>query len=122
VSYLNPLRLHFSGSFEAAVSTVNNDPVHYDSARFKPSDARTWTGTAPDELRIRTTLIALGEGAFTGLHGVQLHVHQPAEGAARRVQRHTARAQVGLRPDGLPAAAGRRHDGGHRHGGRPGRA
>lgn len=50
VSYLNPLRLHFSGSFEAAVSTVNNDPVHYDSARFKPSYAQVQTGTAPDEL------------------------------------------------------------------------
>jgi hypothetical protein len=50
VSYLNPLRLHFSGSFEAAVSTVNNDPVHYDNARFKPSYAEQQTGTAPDEL------------------------------------------------------------------------
>ena len=50
MSYLNPLRLHFSGLFEAAVSTVNNDPVHYDSARFKPSYAETWTGQAPDEL------------------------------------------------------------------------
>ncbi len=50
MSYLNPLRLHFSGSFEAAVSTVNNDPVHFDSARFKPAYATTWTGTAPDEL------------------------------------------------------------------------
>ena len=37
MSYLNPLRLHFAGTFEAAVSTVNNDPVHYDSARFDPS-------------------------------------------------------------------------------------
>jgi hypothetical protein len=50
VSYLNPLRLHFSGSFEAAVSTVNNDPVHYDSARFRPSYAEPSTGTAPGEL------------------------------------------------------------------------
>jgi hypothetical protein len=50
VSYLNPLCLHFSGSFEAAVSTVNNDPVHYDSARFKPSYAEPASGTAPDEL------------------------------------------------------------------------
>ena len=50
MSYLNPLRLHFSGSFEAAVSTVNNDPVHYDSARFKPSYAELQAGTAPDEL------------------------------------------------------------------------
>jgi hypothetical protein len=50
VSYLNPLRLHFSGSFEAAVSTVNNDPVHYDNARFKPSYAEPQSGTARDEL------------------------------------------------------------------------
>jgi hypothetical protein len=50
VSYLNPLRLHFSGSFEAAVSTVNNDPVHYDSARFNPSYAEPQSGPAPDEL------------------------------------------------------------------------
>jgi hypothetical protein len=50
VSYLNPLRLHFSGSFEAAVSTVNNDPVHYDSARFQPSYAEPSNGTAPNEM------------------------------------------------------------------------
>ena len=46
VSYLNPLRLHFAGSFEAAVSTVNNDPVHFDNARFQPSYAEPVTGTA----------------------------------------------------------------------------
>lgn len=50
MSYLNPLRLHFSGSFEAAVSTVNNDPVHYDNARFKPSYAEPQSGTAPEQL------------------------------------------------------------------------
>ena len=38
MSYLNPLRLHFSGRFQAAVSTVNNDPAHFDNATFKPSD------------------------------------------------------------------------------------
>src|SRR5262249_50641555 len=37
MSYLNPLRLHFSGKFQAAVSTVNNDPAHYDNARFQPA-------------------------------------------------------------------------------------
>ncbi|HEY7276707.1 MAG TPA: hypothetical protein VH594_12140 [Trebonia sp.] len=47
MSYLNPLRLHFSGSLEAAVSTVNNDPVHYDSARFEPSYAEPQSGAAP---------------------------------------------------------------------------
>lgn len=36
MSYLNPLRLHFSGSFQADVSTVNNDPAHFDNATFKP--------------------------------------------------------------------------------------
>lgn len=36
MSYLNPLRLHFAGQFQASVSTVNNDPVHFDNARFKP--------------------------------------------------------------------------------------
>jgi hypothetical protein len=46
VSYLNPLRLHFAGTFEAAVSTVNNDPVHYDSDRFDPSYALPAAGTA----------------------------------------------------------------------------
>jgi hypothetical protein len=35
MSYLNPLRLHFSGKFEAAVSTVNNDPEHFNNATFK---------------------------------------------------------------------------------------
>lgn len=36
MSYLNPLRLHFAGRFQAAPSTVNNDPRHYDNATFKP--------------------------------------------------------------------------------------
>ncbi|HEY1425558.1 MAG TPA: hypothetical protein VGF50_02695 [Caulobacteraceae bacterium] len=36
MSYLNPLRLHFAGEFQANVSTVNNDPAHFDNAAFKP--------------------------------------------------------------------------------------
>jgi len=36
MSYLAALRLHFSGQFQAAVSTVNNDPAHYNNASFKP--------------------------------------------------------------------------------------
>jgi hypothetical protein len=35
MSYLNPLRLHFFGKFQAAVSTVNNDPTHFNNATFK---------------------------------------------------------------------------------------
>src|SRR5437868_2285075 len=37
MSYLNSLRLHFAGKFQANVSTVNNDPGHFDNATFKPS-------------------------------------------------------------------------------------
>lgn len=37
MSYLNSLRLHFAGKFQANVSTVNNDPGHFDNAAFQPS-------------------------------------------------------------------------------------
>ncbi|HEY6392004.1 MAG TPA: hypothetical protein VIX89_12045 [Bryobacteraceae bacterium] len=37
MSYLNSVRLHFKGKFQAAPSTVNNDPVHFDNATFLPS-------------------------------------------------------------------------------------
>lgn len=37
MSYLNPLRLHFAGQFQANVSTVNNDPAHFDNAAFHSS-------------------------------------------------------------------------------------
>jgi hypothetical protein len=36
LSYLAALRVHFAGQFQAAPSTVNNDPTHYDNASFKP--------------------------------------------------------------------------------------
>ena len=37
MSYLNPLRLHFAGQFQANVSTVNNDSAHFNNAAFQPS-------------------------------------------------------------------------------------
>jgi hypothetical protein len=37
MSYLNPLRLHFAGKFRANVSSINNDPAHFDTAAFQPS-------------------------------------------------------------------------------------
>src|SRR6185295_8533542 len=37
VSYLGPLRLHFSGKFQADVSTINNDVRHYDNETFDPN-------------------------------------------------------------------------------------
>jgi len=36
MSYLNALRLHFSGQFQANISTVNNDPAHFDNKAFQP--------------------------------------------------------------------------------------
>ena len=54
VSYLNPCRLHFAGTFKAAISTVSNDPVQPAGERDGfthagmtlaeplPGDARTW--------------------------------------------------------------------------------
>ena len=36
MSYLSGLRLHFSGQFQANVSTVNNDAFHFNNAAFKP--------------------------------------------------------------------------------------
>ena len=36
MSYLNGVRLHFAGQFQANVSTVNNDPGHFDNASFEP--------------------------------------------------------------------------------------
>ena len=37
MSYLNALRLHFAGRFQANISTVNNDPVHFYNEAFQPS-------------------------------------------------------------------------------------
>jgi len=36
MSYLNALRLHFAGLFQANISSVNNDPAHFYNATFKP--------------------------------------------------------------------------------------
>jgi len=36
VTYLNPIRLHFAGQFQADPSTVNNDIRHFDTSEFKP--------------------------------------------------------------------------------------
>jgi len=46
VSYLHPVRLHFAGRFLANVSTVNNDPGHFDNAAFQPSFQQMQTAEA----------------------------------------------------------------------------
>ena len=38
MSYLSYPRLHFAGQFQGDVSTVNNDPTHFDSSGFDPSN------------------------------------------------------------------------------------
>ena len=103
VSYLNPLRLHFSGSFEAAVSTVNDDPVHYDSARFKPSYAEPQSGTTPDELN----------GWFNPDGSGDWKLHSCAVTAARALRRRAAspprgRLSVKFNVDGFSMTPGAR--------------
>jgi hypothetical protein len=50
MSYLGQLRLHFAGVFQATVSTVNNDPTHFDNAHFREvfqtpqTSSRDWNG------------------------------------------------------------------------------
>lgn len=51
MNYLNPLRLHFAGQFQASVSTVNNDPLHFDNSHFIPAYQERQTGSKPDELK-----------------------------------------------------------------------
>ena len=36
MTYLNPIRLHFAGQFQADPSTVNNEVRHYDTSQFQP--------------------------------------------------------------------------------------
>ncbi len=38
MSYLNSLRLHFAGQFQASISTVNNTSSNFDSATFTPAN------------------------------------------------------------------------------------
>lgn len=45
MSYLNPLRLHFAGKFQAAPSTVNNDIAHFNNKTFLPDYQQLQTDT-----------------------------------------------------------------------------
>ena len=46
MSYLHPVRLHFSGRFRADVSTVNNVPKHFDNDHFNPNFQKPGQGAA----------------------------------------------------------------------------
>src|SRR5579871_7012852 len=56
MSYLGGPRLVFAGQFQADVSTVNNDPMHFDNATFKPSDQQSpggwWNPTGTGAWRL----------------------------------------------------------------------
>ena len=45
MSYLNPIRLHFSGQFQADPSTVNNDVRHFNNATFQPQFQQPQSGS-----------------------------------------------------------------------------
>lgn len=48
MSYLHLPRLVFTGDFKSDVSTVNNDPAHYNNATFEPSFQEPKTAAAPN--------------------------------------------------------------------------
>ncbi|HEX8166332.1 MAG TPA: hypothetical protein VF601_11165 [Beijerinckiaceae bacterium] len=77
MSYLNNVRLVFSGTFQADVSTVNNDVRHYDNKSFEPSfqklqDADSlngwWNPTGSGAFRLigcRVVAVHYGDGTGT---------------------------------------------------------
>ena len=48
MSYLNNVRLIFSGTFQADISTVNNDVRHYDNGTFLPRFQDLQSNANPD--------------------------------------------------------------------------
>lgn len=48
MSYLNALRLHFAGQFQASPSTVNNDPTHYSIAAYQPAWQKPGDASGPN--------------------------------------------------------------------------
>jgi hypothetical protein len=50
MSYLNALRLHFAGTFQASVSTVNNTSAYFDNTQFQPAYQLMQDGAQPNGL------------------------------------------------------------------------
>jgi hypothetical protein len=74
MSYLDRVRLHFAGQFQADPSTVNNDPTHYDNATFQkqyqqPGNDNGWwnpDGSASWRLvNCRVTRVCYADGTST---------------------------------------------------------
>ncbi|MEA1675983.1 hypothetical protein [Nitrospirillum sp. BR 11163] len=70
MSYLNAIRLVFSGRFQADPSTVNNDVRHYDNASFQPEYQDYQKGTVAEGWWNPS-----GSGAFRFLDCVVRSVH-----------------------------------------------
>jgi len=64
MSFLNPVRLVFSGIFQADVSTVNNDVRHYDSESFESSYQEFQTKLPNGETIANGWWNPTGSGAF----------------------------------------------------------
>jgi len=86
VSYLNRPRLHFAGRFEADVSTVNNDPANFDTARFVPGDDQRTTDNSKGAWNPRGTgswrLITCAVTAATYADGSAVAASDPVIGMA----------------------------------------
>jgi hypothetical protein len=52
VSYLAPPRIHFAGRFQAAVSTVNNDPTNFENATFGADSDVGWNPSGDGDWRL----------------------------------------------------------------------
>ena len=50
MSYLDNIRLVFTGKFQADVSTVNNDVRHFDNATFDPGFQKFMAGPSLERL------------------------------------------------------------------------
>src|SRR4051794_41874389 len=102
MSYVDPPRLHFAGKFEAAVSTVNNDVFHFDSAHFKPEFQQLQAPGSPNGW-----FNPRGDAAFR-LIGCQVTGAYGPDGRAAAADPGVGCAAAGpvRRP---PAKAGERH-------------
>ncbi|WP_437294485.1 hypothetical protein [Sorangium sp. So ce426] len=61
MSFLNRIRLAFSGTFQADVSTVNNDVGHFDDAKFKSSyqSQRIVNLSDPQDVKLHAKVLKL---------------------------------------------------------------
>src|SRR6516225_8073734 len=59
MSYLDVPRLHFSGTFKAAPSTVNNSPINYDPAHVITKQDEAWNPNGNHTFAINAQVMAI---------------------------------------------------------------